>query len=93
MLFMGGTLVISMAMQLDRRGLWNLLGPVLFSLVIMVTAWVSLAFTLLVYHFILILSTGVGQFKLNVMQSLKKAFLYLNLKNMPLVISRECTKF
>lgn len=40
MLFMGGTLVISMAMQLDRRGLWNLLGPVLFSLVIMVTAWI-----------------------------------------------------
>lgn len=40
MLFMGGTLVISMAMQLDRRGLWNLLGPVIFSLVIMVTAWI-----------------------------------------------------
>ncbi|KAA0722550.1 Post-GPI attachment to proteins factor 6 [Triplophysa tibetana] len=39
MLFMGGTLVISMVMQLDRRGLWNLLGPVLFSLVIMVAAW------------------------------------------------------
>ncbi|XP_005170920.1 post-GPI attachment to proteins factor 6 isoform X1 [Danio rerio] len=40
LLFMMGTLVISMAMQLDRRGLWNLLGPVLFALVIMVTSWV-----------------------------------------------------
>ncbi|XP_051982850.1 post-GPI attachment to proteins factor 6 [Xyrauchen texanus] len=40
MLFMAGTLIISMVMQLDRWGLWNLLGPVLFSLVIMVTAWV-----------------------------------------------------
>ncbi|KAG9262129.1 transmembrane protein 8A [Astyanax mexicanus] len=38
--FMAGTLFIAMAMQLDRRGLWNLLGPVLFALVIMVTAWV-----------------------------------------------------
>ncbi|XP_017572900.1 post-GPI attachment to proteins factor 6 [Pygocentrus nattereri] len=38
--FMTGTLIIAMAMQLDRRGLWNLLGPVLFALVIMVTAWV-----------------------------------------------------
>ncbi|KAK7166659.1 hypothetical protein R3I93_006421 [Phoxinus phoxinus] len=40
LLFMMGTLVISMAMQLDRRGLWNLLGPVLVALVIMVTSWV-----------------------------------------------------
>uniref|UniRef100_A0A8C1W7B8 Post-glycosylphosphatidylinositol attachment to proteins 6 n=1 Tax=Cyprinus carpio TaxID=7962 RepID=A0A8C1W7B8_CYPCA len=40
LLFMAGTLIISMAMQLDRRGLWNLLGPVLFALVIMVTSWV-----------------------------------------------------
>ncbi|KAK2908594.1 hypothetical protein QQF64_001518 [Cirrhinus molitorella] len=40
LLFMVGTLIISMAMQLDRRGLWNLLGPVLFALVIMVTSWV-----------------------------------------------------
>ncbi|KAL7845963.1 hypothetical protein AOLI_G00241550 [Acnodon oligacanthus] len=39
-LFMAGTLIIAMVMQLDRRGLWNLLGPVLFALVIMVTAWV-----------------------------------------------------
>ncbi len=42
LLFMAGTLIISMAMQLDRRGLWNLLGPVIFALVIMVTSWVSL---------------------------------------------------
>ncbi|KAM9454389.1 post-GPI attachment to proteins factor 6 isoform 2-T2 [Clarias gariepinus] len=39
-LFMGGTLLIAMAMQLDRRGLWNLLGPVLFALAIMLTAWI-----------------------------------------------------
>ncbi|XP_026862000.2 post-GPI attachment to proteins factor 6 [Electrophorus electricus] len=38
--FMAGTLIIAMAMQLDRRGLWNLLGPVLVALVTMVTAWV-----------------------------------------------------
>ncbi|XP_066517707.1 post-GPI attachment to proteins factor 6 [Hoplias malabaricus] len=38
--FMAGTLFIAMAMQLDRRGLWNLLGPVLFALIIMVTSWV-----------------------------------------------------
>ncbi|XP_076838459.1 post-GPI attachment to proteins factor 6 isoform X2 [Brachyhypopomus gauderio] len=40
MFFMAGTLLIAMAMQLDRRGLWNLLGPVLVALVTMVTAWV-----------------------------------------------------
>lgn len=38
--FLGGTLFIAMAMQLDRRGLWNLLGPVLFALVIMLSAWI-----------------------------------------------------
>ncbi|XP_062866936.1 post-GPI attachment to proteins factor 6 [Trichomycterus rosablanca] len=38
--FIGGALLIAMAMQLDRRGLWNLLGPVLFALAIMITAWV-----------------------------------------------------
>ncbi len=47
LLFMVGTLIISMAMQLDRRGLWNLLGPVIFALVIMVTSWVSLTSPLL----------------------------------------------
>lgn len=38
--FLGGTLLIAMAMQLDRRGLWNLLGPVLFALAVMLTAWI-----------------------------------------------------
>ncbi|XP_060754563.1 post-GPI attachment to proteins factor 6 [Neoarius graeffei] len=38
--FLGGALLIAMAMQLDRRGLWNLLGPVLFALAIMLTAWI-----------------------------------------------------
>ncbi|XP_069367092.1 post-GPI attachment to proteins factor 6 isoform X2 [Paralichthys olivaceus] len=40
-LFMLGTLLIAMSMQLDRKGLWNLLGPILCALLIMVTAWVS----------------------------------------------------
>ncbi|XP_040911917.1 post-GPI attachment to proteins factor 6 [Toxotes jaculatrix] len=39
-LFMLGTLLIAMSMQLDRKGLWNLVGPVLCALLIMVTAWV-----------------------------------------------------
>lgn len=29
-----------MALQLDRHGLWNLLGPSLFALGILATAWV-----------------------------------------------------
>lgn len=40
-LFMLGTLLIAMSMQLDRRGLWNLLGPVLCAMLFMVIAWVS----------------------------------------------------
>ncbi|KAE8291254.1 Post-GPI attachment to proteins factor 6 [Larimichthys crocea] len=39
-LFMFGTLLIAMSMQLDRKGLWNLLGPVLCAILIMVTTWV-----------------------------------------------------
>lgn len=35
-----GALLIAMSMQLDRKGLWNLLGPVLCALLFMVTAWV-----------------------------------------------------
>lgn len=31
---------LSMALQLDRHGLWNLLGPSLFALGIMAMAWV-----------------------------------------------------
>nr|XP_020474049.1 transmembrane protein 8B-like [Monopterus albus] len=38
--FMLGALLIAMSMQLDRKGLWNLLGPVLCALLFMVTAWV-----------------------------------------------------
>lgn len=39
-LFILGTLLIAMSMQLDRKGLWNLLGPILCALLIMVAAWV-----------------------------------------------------
>ncbi|KAG8013952.1 Transmembrane protein 8A [Nibea albiflora] len=39
-LFMFGALLIAMSMQLDRKGLWNLLGPVLCAILIMVSAWV-----------------------------------------------------
>lgn len=41
-LFMLGALLIAMSMQLDRKGLWNLLGPVLCAILFMVTAWVSM---------------------------------------------------
>lgn len=40
-LFMLGALLIAMSMQLDRKGLWNLLGPVLFAILLMVASWVS----------------------------------------------------
>ncbi|XP_047445065.1 post-GPI attachment to proteins factor 6 [Mugil cephalus] len=39
-LFMLGALLIAMSMQLDRKGLWNMLGPVLCVILIMVTSWV-----------------------------------------------------
>ncbi|XP_056149554.1 post-GPI attachment to proteins factor 6 [Lampris incognitus] len=39
-LFILGVLLIAMSMQLDRRGLWNMLGPVIFAVLTMVTAWV-----------------------------------------------------
>ncbi|OCT64487.1 post-GPI attachment to proteins factor 6 [Xenopus laevis] len=38
-LFMLGTLLIALSMQLDRRGIWNMMGPCLFALVILVIAW------------------------------------------------------
>ncbi|XP_028328605.1 post-GPI attachment to proteins factor 6 isoform X2 [Gouania willdenowi] len=38
-LFMLGALLIAMSMQLDRKGLWNLLGPVLCALMFMIIAW------------------------------------------------------
>ncbi|XP_030634903.1 post-GPI attachment to proteins factor 6 [Chanos chanos] len=37
--FLTGTLLIAMAMQLDRHGLWNLLGPIMFALFVMAIAW------------------------------------------------------
>lgn len=40
-LFILGSLLIAMSMQLDRRGLWNLLGPCLFAILVMLAAWVS----------------------------------------------------
>ncbi|KAM4820158.1 post-GPI attachment to proteins factor 6 isoform 2-T3 [Thomomys bottae] len=39
-LFVLGTLVMAMSLQLDRRGIWNLVGPCLFALVIMSCMWV-----------------------------------------------------
>lgn len=39
-LFMLGALLIAMSMQLDRKGLWNLLGPILCAIMFMAIAWV-----------------------------------------------------
>ncbi|XP_053410901.1 post-GPI attachment to proteins factor 6 isoform X2 [Nycticebus coucang] len=39
-LFLLGTLVIAMSLQLDRRGAWNIMGPCLFAFVIMASMWV-----------------------------------------------------
>uniref|UniRef100_UPI00398F2A07 post-GPI attachment to proteins factor 6 n=1 Tax=Pristiophorus japonicus TaxID=55135 RepID=UPI00398F2A07 len=39
-LFILGSLLIAMSVQLDRRGLWNLVGPCLVALSIMAIAWV-----------------------------------------------------
>ncbi|XP_072297248.1 post-GPI attachment to proteins factor 6 isoform X2 [Eucyclogobius newberryi] len=39
-LFMLGALLLAMSMQLDRKGLWNMLGPVFCALLILVAAWV-----------------------------------------------------
>lgn len=39
-LYLLGAMALSMALQLDRHGLWNLLGPSLFALGIMAIAWV-----------------------------------------------------
>uniref|UniRef100_A0A8C2DSZ8 Transmembrane protein 8B n=2 Tax=Cyprinus carpio TaxID=7962 RepID=A0A8C2DSZ8_CYPCA len=38
-LYLLGAMALSMALQLDRHGLWNLLGPSLFALGIMAIAW------------------------------------------------------
>uniref|UniRef100_A0A8D0LBM9 Post-GPI attachment to proteins 6 n=1 Tax=Sphenodon punctatus TaxID=8508 RepID=A0A8D0LBM9_SPHPU len=39
-LFVLGILIIAMSLQLDRKGIWNMMGPCLFALVILATAWV-----------------------------------------------------
>ncbi|KAM9718644.1 post-GPI attachment to proteins factor 6 isoform 2-T2 [Menidia menidia] len=39
-LYMLGALLIAMSLQLDRRGLWNLLGPILCAILLMVITWV-----------------------------------------------------
>ncbi|XP_054624984.1 post-GPI attachment to proteins factor 6 isoform X2 [Dunckerocampus dactyliophorus] len=39
-LFLLGALLIAMSLQLDRKGLWNLLGPVLCAILFMVAAWI-----------------------------------------------------
>ncbi|XP_072849197.2 transmembrane protein 8B isoform X1 [Pogona vitticeps] len=40
-LYLLGAMLLSMALQLDRHGLWNLLGPSLFALGIMAIAWTA----------------------------------------------------
>ncbi|XP_004870188.1 transmembrane protein 8B isoform X1 [Heterocephalus glaber] len=42
-LYLLGAMLLSMALQLDRHGLWNLLGPSLFALGILATAWYALS--------------------------------------------------
>uniref|UniRef100_A0A452FNY6 Post-GPI attachment to proteins 6 n=1 Tax=Capra hircus TaxID=9925 RepID=A0A452FNY6_CAPHI len=39
-LFILGTLIFAMSLQLDRRAAWNTMGPCLFAIVVMVTMWV-----------------------------------------------------
>ncbi|ETE71044.1 Transmembrane protein 8A, partial [Ophiophagus hannah] len=39
-LCMLGTLVIAMSLQLDRRGVWNMMGPCVFALAVMASIWV-----------------------------------------------------
>jgi hypothetical protein len=39
-LFVLGILVIAMSLQLDRRGIWNVMGPCLFAFMIMASMWV-----------------------------------------------------
>ncbi|MEJ1287559.1 transmembrane protein 8 (five membrane-spanning domains) [Cricetulus griseus] len=38
-LFVLGILVMAMSLQMDRRGIWNLMGPCLFAFVIMASMW------------------------------------------------------
>ncbi|XP_072798386.1 post-GPI attachment to proteins factor 6 isoform X4 [Vicugna pacos] len=39
-LFLLGTLVFAMSLQMDRRAAWNTMGPCLFAIMVMVTMWV-----------------------------------------------------
>ncbi|XP_021492879.1 post-GPI attachment to proteins factor 6 isoform X1 [Meriones unguiculatus] len=39
-LFVLGILVIAMSLQMDRRAIWNLMGPCLFAFVIMASMWI-----------------------------------------------------
>ncbi|XP_063286768.1 post-GPI attachment to proteins factor 6 [Pelobates fuscus] len=38
-LFLLGTLFIAMSMQLNRSGIWNMMGPCLFAFIVLVIAW------------------------------------------------------
>ncbi|KAM8961330.1 post-GPI attachment to proteins factor 6 [Pelodytes ibericus] len=38
-LFLVGAMVIAMSMQLDRKGIWNMMGPCLFAIIVLVLAW------------------------------------------------------
>ncbi len=49
-LYLLGAMALSMALQLDRHGLWNLLGPSLFALGIMAIAWVSSIVHMYTFH-------------------------------------------
>lgn len=49
-LYLLGAMSLSMALQLDRHGLWNLLGPSLFALGIMAVAWVRASATPTAQH-------------------------------------------
>ncbi|XP_043945719.1 post-GPI attachment to proteins factor 6 [Protopterus annectens] len=40
LMFVIGSLFIAMSLQLGRRGVWNMMGPCLFALIIMAIAWV-----------------------------------------------------
>ncbi|XP_042554400.1 transmembrane protein 8B isoform X1 [Dipodomys spectabilis] len=49
-LYLLGAMLLSMALQLDRHGLWNLLGPSLFALGILATAWCAVSVVVIATH-------------------------------------------
>lgn len=64
-LYLLGAMSLSMALQLDRHGLWNLLGPSLFALGIMAVAWVRVVFlicTALLRAYLVELLISLSQF-------------------------------